>query len=139
MLIGSIKPLQAPYLKCFLFGRRSEKSFSRTDIPFQSTQEKPQKTVSGKSPLCSGCFAIRRGLLPLAGQPSCHLTSAEMNTHLSSEFYNHITDNTLTKNLRIVNKRFKNRIKHLKIVKILINCRESFTFRKNFAYYCSLD
>jgi len=62
-----------------------------------------------------------------------------MNTHLSSEIYNHITDNTLTKNLRIVNKRFKNRIKHLKIVKILINCRESFTFRRNFAYYCSLD
>ena len=43
------------------------------------------------------------------------------------------------KNLRIVNKRFKNRIKHLKIVKILIIRRKSFTFRKNFAYYCSLD
>ena len=39
MLIGSIKPLQAPYLKSFLFARRSEKSFSRTEISFQSTQE----------------------------------------------------------------------------------------------------
>ena len=32
MLIGSIKPLQAPYLKNFLFARRSEKSFSNTYI-----------------------------------------------------------------------------------------------------------
>jgi len=47
MLIGSIKPLQAPYLKCFLFARRSEKSFSLTEISFQSTQKKPQKPVSG--------------------------------------------------------------------------------------------
>ena len=39
MLIGSIKQLQAPYLKCILFARRSEKSFSRTEIPSQSTQE----------------------------------------------------------------------------------------------------
>ena len=30
MLIGSIKPLQAPYLKSFLLARRSEKSFSHT-------------------------------------------------------------------------------------------------------------
>ena len=51
MLIGSIKPLQAPYLKSFLFARRNEKSFSHTWISFQSTQEKPQKPVSGKSPL----------------------------------------------------------------------------------------
>ena len=39
MLIGSIKQLQAHYLKCFLFARRSEKSFSRTKTSFQSTQE----------------------------------------------------------------------------------------------------
>ena len=39
MLIGSIKQLQAPYLKSFLLARRSEKSFSHTDISFQSTQE----------------------------------------------------------------------------------------------------
>ena len=38
------------------------------------------------------------GLLPLAGQLPCHLTSAEMNTRLSSEIYNHITDNPLTEN-----------------------------------------
>ena len=30
MLIGSIKQMQAPYLKSFLFARRSEKSFSST-------------------------------------------------------------------------------------------------------------
>ena len=40
--------------------------------------------------------------------------------HSVSGNYRHITDKTSTKNLRIVNKRFKNRIKHLKIVKILI-------------------
>ncbi len=34
MLIGSIKPLQAPYLKCFLFARRSEKSFSAPKFHF---------------------------------------------------------------------------------------------------------
>ena len=39
MLIGSIKPLQAPYMKSFLFARRSEDTFSRTEISFQSTQE----------------------------------------------------------------------------------------------------
>ena len=46
MLIGSIKPLRAPYLKCFLFARRSEKSFSRTEIPFQSTQESRKSQVT---------------------------------------------------------------------------------------------
>ena len=46
MLIGSIKPLQAPYLKCFLFARRSEKSFSRTEISFQSTQESRKSQVT---------------------------------------------------------------------------------------------
>ena len=61
-----------------------------------------------------------------------------MTTYVSGNF-RHITDIISTKNLKIVNKRFKNRIKHLKIVKILIIRRESFTFRKNFAYYCSLD
>ena len=34
MLIGSIKQLQAPYLKCFLFARRSEKSFSAPKFHF---------------------------------------------------------------------------------------------------------
>ena len=38
------------------------------------------------------------GLLPLSGQPPCHMASAEMNTRLSSEIYNHITDNPLTEN-----------------------------------------
>ena len=42
-------------------------------------------------------------------------------------------------NLRIVNKRFKNRIKHLRIVKIFIGSVFLQVFRKNFAYYCSLD
>jgi len=46
MLIGSIKPLQAPYLKSFLFARRSEKSFSRTEISFQSTQESRKSQVT---------------------------------------------------------------------------------------------
>ena len=46
MLIGSIKPLQAPYLKSFLFARRNEKSFSRTEIPFQSTQESRKSQVT---------------------------------------------------------------------------------------------
>ena len=46
MLIGSIKPLQAPYLKCFLFARRNEKSFSRTKISFQSTQESRKSQVT---------------------------------------------------------------------------------------------
>ena len=53
--------------------------------------------------------------------------------------FRHITDKTSTKNLRIVNKRFKNRIKHLKIVKIFIGSVFLHVFRKNFAYYCSLD
>ena len=39
MLIGSIKQLQAHYLKCLLFARMSEKSFSRTEISFLSTQK----------------------------------------------------------------------------------------------------
>ena len=34
MLIGSIKPLQAPYLKSFLFARSSEKSFSAPKFHF---------------------------------------------------------------------------------------------------------
>ena len=46
MLIGSIKQLQAHYLKCFLFSRRSEKSFSRTEISFQSTQESRKSQVT---------------------------------------------------------------------------------------------
>ena len=36
----------APYLKSFLFARRSEKSFSRTEIPFQSTQESRKSQVT---------------------------------------------------------------------------------------------
>ena len=75
-----------------------------------------------------------------AGGPGPHggFLLLRMITSVSGKF-RHITDKTSTKNLRIVNKRFKNRIKHLKIVKILIIRRESFTFRKNFVYYCSLD
>ena len=46
MLIGSIKQWQAPYLKSFLFARRSEKSFSRTKISFQSTQESRKSQVT---------------------------------------------------------------------------------------------
>mgnify|MGYP007091893702 FL=1 len=46
MLIGSIKQLQAPYLKSFLFAHRNEKSFSRTEIPFQSTQESRKSQVT---------------------------------------------------------------------------------------------
>ena len=46
MLIGSIKQLQAPYLKCFLFARKGEKSFSRTEIPFQSTLESRKSQVT---------------------------------------------------------------------------------------------
>ena len=53
--------------------------------------------------------------------------------------FRHITDIISTKNLRIVNKRFKNRIKHLRIVKIFIGSAFLHVFRKNFAYYCSLD
>ena len=34
MLIGSIKPLQAPYLKSFLFARSSEESFSAPKFHF---------------------------------------------------------------------------------------------------------
>ena len=61
-----------------------------------------------------------------------------MTTSVSGNF-RHITDIISTKNLRIVNKRFKNRIKHLKIVKIFIGSVFLQVFRKNFAYYCSLD
>jgi len=61
-----------------------------------------------------------------------------MITSVSGKF-RHITDKTLTKNLRIVNKRFKNRIKDLKIVKIFIGSVFLHVFRKNFEYYCSLD
>ena len=39
MLIGSIKQLQAPYLKSFLFARRSEKSFSRVTKLKEKEQE----------------------------------------------------------------------------------------------------
>ena len=46
MLIGSIKLLQAPYLKSFLFARRSENTFSRTEISFQSTQESRKSQVT---------------------------------------------------------------------------------------------
>ena len=46
MLIGSIKQLQAPYLKSFLFARRSEKSFSLTEISFQVTQESRKSQVT---------------------------------------------------------------------------------------------
>ena len=57
-----------------------------------------------------------------AGGPGPHggFLLLRMITSVSGKF-RHITDKTLTKNLRIVNKRFKNRIKHLKIVKILIS------------------
>ena len=61
-----------------------------------------------------------------------------LTTYVSGNF-RHITDIISTKNLRIVNKRFKNRIKHLRIVKIFIGSVFLQVFRKNFAYYCSLD
>ena len=85
------------------------------------------------------CSALEGGACE-AGGPGPHggFLLLRMTTSVSGNF-RHITDIISTKNLRIVNKRFKNRIKHLRIVKILIIRRESFTFRKNFAYYCSLD
>ena len=57
-----------------------------------------------------------------AGGPGPHggFLLLGMTTSVSGNF-RHITDKTSTKNLRIVNKRYKNRIKHLKIVKILIS------------------
>ena len=51
MLIGSIKPLQAPYLKSFLFARRSEKSFSRIEISFQSTHESRKSQSAARARL----------------------------------------------------------------------------------------
>ena len=51
MLIGSIKPLQAPYLKSFLFARRNEKSFSRIEISFQSTHESRKSQSAARARL----------------------------------------------------------------------------------------
>ena len=75
-----------------------------------------------------------------AGGPGPHggFLLLGLTTSVSGNFRN-ITDIISTKNLRIVNKRFKNRIKHLKIVKIFIDSVFLQVFRKNFAYYCSLD
>ena len=91
-----------------------------------------QKLVKPNSGIARGEL---RSTLSRAGSCRC---PAIINHSVSGNF-RHITDIISTKNLRIVNKRFKNRIKHLKNVKIFINGRKSFTFRKNFAYYCSLD
>ena len=90
---------------------------------------------SGKSPLILipltpfSMGHIRAYGLSIAAMPSLLANSGPasedalllgMITSVSGNL-RHITDKTLTKNLRIVNKRFKNRIKHLKIVKILIS------------------
>ena len=58
MLIGSIKPLQAPYLKSFLFARRSEKSFSRTEIPFQSTHESRKSQSAARAHLSQSPYPM---------------------------------------------------------------------------------
>ena len=84
-------------------------------------------------------FHRRTATLPAnSGPASDDALLLGMITSVSGNF-RHITDKTSTKNLRIVNKRFKNRIKHLKIVKIFIGSVFLHVFRKNFAYYCSLD
>ena len=77
---------------------------------------------ANSGPASDDAFSALEGGACEAGGPGSHggFLLLGMITSVSGKF-RHITDKTSTKNLRIVNKRFKNRIKHLKIVKILID------------------
>ena len=110
-------------------GRSSDDDLLIPLIPFSRGTSLPSGFPSPHGFPCSPtparhlmmpCSALEGGACE-AGGPGPHggFLLLGMITSVSGNF-RHITDKTSTKNLRIVNKRFKNRIKHLKIVKILI-------------------
>ena len=81
---------------------------NRFMVASQTASQRKKLNIQADSPkLVKPSSGIGRGelrstwaerALAAAGQPSCHQTSAEMNTRLSSEIYNNITDNPLTEN-----------------------------------------